>query len=53
MIMERKAKPMSTLSTLMSSMELGSFFSTVLLKPGINPVTLAPGLGAGKKLEDN
>lgn len=42
MIMAKKAKPMRTLSTLMSSMERGSFFSTVVLKPGIMPVVFAP-----------
>lgn len=42
MIMAKKAKPMRTLSTLMSSMERGSFFSTVVLKPGIMPVMFAP-----------
>lgn len=41
-IMARKAKPMRTFSTLMSSMEPGSFFSTVVLKPGIMPVMFAP-----------
>lgn len=41
-IMAEKAKPMRTFSTLMSSMEPGSFFSTVVLKPGIRPVTFAP-----------
>lgn len=42
MIMARKAKPMRTLSTWMSSMERGSLSSTVVLKPGIIPVMFAP-----------
>lgn len=47
MIMARKAKPMRTLSTLISSMELGSWLRIVLLNPGIRPVMLAPSRGTG------
>lgn len=43
MIIARKAKPMRTLSTWMSSMERGRLVSTVVLKPGIIPVMFAPG----------
>ena len=47
MIIDRKAKPMRALSTWMSSMELGRLVSTVVLKPGITPLTAAPGGGRG------
>ena len=52
MIMAKKAKPMRTLSTWMSSMERGRFFSTVVLKPGITPVMLAPGREEGDGTDD-
>ena len=47
MIIDRKAKPMRALSTWMSSMELGRLVSTVVLKPGINPLIVAPDRGRG------
>lgn len=48
-IMARKAKPMRTLSTLMSSMERGRLVSTVVLKPGIIPLISAPACQSKKK----
>ena len=51
MIMARKAKPIRTLSTWMSSMERGRLVSTVVLKPGITPLMFAPGRGRGGFIE--